>query len=372
MLTWHCITRNDYNNINADLKTSDKLFFIKDTNEFFCGEELFKDYIITYNTDNPTTSLLGRMYVHAYTLAGKIFDGNSWIDIISPVIDNKITNYINDSEIGVVEYDSVSDVILITFIDGTTDIIKMDHLVLDLLYGKSTGEFVIDYISAKLLNHNKKINLNNFIDIIKYDDINNRLCIKFKNTESVMNITIDGCIEDSAEDIIYISITGNRFIAECVLASNEDNLIIDNGNLFIVSKNNYTIVTEDSTNENIIGNSDYITEVVISNMIAILQSTYSEYNFSVGSGHEGEIIVANSSGIPIASGKKIGGYSLSNEPSHDLVATEGAIVEFVKENTIPVERIVHYTELAEDPNNASDMDILSEKAFVESIKWNIL
>lgn len=373
MLTWHYITRNDYDNINDSIRTPDKLFFIKDTNEIFCGEEPFKDYIIVYNTDIPTTTLLGRLYVHAHTLESKIFDGTSWVTIINPVIDIRVNDYIDDSEIGIVEYDSISNVILVTFIDGTTDIINMNNLVLDLIYGKSTGEFVIDYIYAKLLNHNKKINLNNFIDSINYDTENkNKISIKFKNSSSLMSIIIDGSIEDSDDDIVDISIAGNEFIAECVLASNEDNLIIENNGLFVVCKNNYTVITENNDNEIITGNSDYITEIIISNMINVLQSSYSEYRFNVGYGHEGEIIIADSSGTPIASGKKIGGSSMMNEPSDEFIATEGAIVKFVQANTIPVKKIIHHKELAKDPDNASDTGILSEKAFIESVKWNVL
>ena len=372
MLTWHYITQNDYNNMSADIKTSDKLFFIKDTNEIFCGTDTFKDYIIVYNTTTTTTTLLGRLYVNAYTLESVIYDSTSWINVVSPVIDTKIDTYIDNTEIGYVEYDSVSNVILVTFIDGTTDIIMMNDLILDLVYGKSTGAFAIDFISAKLLNHNEKINLDNFIDSITYDiEIKNNISINFKDKNS-MDIIIDGCIEDASDDIVNISITGNEFIAECILASNEDNMIIENNSLFVVCKNNYTVITEDTDEEQISGNSEYITEVAIANIISVLQSTYSEYNFSVGSGHEGEIIVADASGIPIASGVKIGGASLMDTPTDKYVATEVAIAEYVEDNTIPVERIVNHKELASNSDDASDTDVLSEKAFIKSMQWNIL
>ena len=35
MLTWQYITQNDYGNMNEELKTADKLFFIKDTKKIF-------------------------------------------------------------------------------------------------------------------------------------------------------------------------------------------------------------------------------------------------------------------------------------------------------------------------------------------------
>lgn len=372
MLTWHYITRNDYDNMSEEIKTSNKLFFIKDTKEIFCGTDTFRDYIVVYNNE-PTTNYVGKLYVNGYTLESKIFDGTNWIGVVNPVRNYEITDYLSDEDIAYISYDEAAKLIVITFIDGTVDTISMSNIVIDLVYGKSTGEFAIDYISALSTNHNKMVNIQNYIDTIIYDQENKTsITINFKDKNG-MTINIDGCIEDSDDDIVGFSITGNIFIAECILAANEDNMIIENNNTYVVCKNNYTVISDEtSTEESITGSSVEIVNATVKDIVDTLQSTYSEYNFSVGSGHEGEIIVADAAGIPTASGIKIGGSSLSEPPADDLVATESAIAEFVKANTIPVEKIVHYKELSGSVETASDTDVLSEKAFMETIKWNII
>ena len=372
MLTWHYITLNDYNNMSDELKLSNKLFFIKDTKEIFCGTDMFRDYVIVYNNE-PTTNYIGKLYVNGYTLEGKIFDSGNWLNVIDPVRNYKTDNFISNDDIAHISYDNGAKLLVITFIDGTVDIISMDNLVIDLMYGKSTGEFAIDYIFALSTNHNKMVNLHDYITDIEYDHENkNSITINFKDKNGII-IDIDGCIEDSEDDIVGFSITGNMFIAECILAANEDNMIIENDAIYVVCKNNYTIISDENIDkETIINNSADTVDIAVKDIIDTLQASYSEYNFSVGSGHDGEIIVADSAGIPTASGIKIGGSSLSIPPAEDLVATEIAVSKYVEDNTIPVEKIVHYKELTNDDSKVSDTDIISEKAFMETIKWHII
>ena len=370
MLTWHYITKNDYDNMSEELKTANKLFFIKDTKEIFCGIDIFKDYVIIYNNE-PTTNYIGRLYVDGYTLEGKIYDSGNWINVINPVRNYKVNSYISNDDIAYINYDETTKLIVITFIDGTVDTINMDNLIIDLIYGKSVGRFIIDNVYALSTNHNKMVNLQDYIEDIIYDQNGKTSITIIFTNKNTMTINIDSSIEDSNDDIIGFIITGNMFIAECILATNEDNIIIENENVYVICKNNYNIISDDIVEESIAGSSTDIVDAAINDVVNTLQTSYYEFNFSIGPGHEDEIIVADNDGIPTASGMKIGGNSISEPPGENLVATETSVVEYVKNNTIPVERIVHHTELARNENSASDTDVLSEKAFMESIKWRV-
>ena len=368
MLTWQYITQNDYSNMNEELKTADKLFFIKDTKNIFCGTDVFKDYVILYNNE-PTTNYVGRLYVDAYTLEGKIYDSGNWISVINPVRKYEVNDFISNNDIQYISYDNTAKLIVITFIDGTIDTVSIDNLIVDLVYSKSVGRFAIDYIYALSTNHNKMIDLEYHIKDIVYNQNSKNIIIYFTNSN--ISIYIDNYIEDCNNDMIGFVITGNMFVSQCILANNENNTIIENEDMYVICKNNYntTSTNTEGLSDNSVVN---IVDTAIEDIVNTLQASYYEFNFSVGSGNEGEIIVADDTGMPSTSGVKIGDETFADPPSENLVATEAAIVDYVANNTIPVERIVSHTELTTNENDASDTDVVSEKAFIEAIKWRVI
>ena len=84
MLTWHYVTRAAYDAADASVKTSDKLYFLSDTKEIYRGTENFTESVIVYSTE-PTVKAVGKLYVDAATLEGKIWNGSAWTTVIQPV-----------------------------------------------------------------------------------------------------------------------------------------------------------------------------------------------------------------------------------------------------------------------------------------------
>ena len=85
MLTWHYITRAAYDAASETDKSSDKLFFLSDTKEIYRGTESFTESVILYTTE-PTTKAVGKLYINATTLEGKIWNGSAWTTVIQPVV----------------------------------------------------------------------------------------------------------------------------------------------------------------------------------------------------------------------------------------------------------------------------------------------
>lgn len=84
MLSWHFVTREEYDNASESDKSSNKIFFLKDTNEIYKGTENYTANVIMYDTE-PTTKAIGKLYVNSNTHEGKIWDGSDWVTILYPI-----------------------------------------------------------------------------------------------------------------------------------------------------------------------------------------------------------------------------------------------------------------------------------------------
>lgn len=84
MITWHSVTKSEFEAAPDSDKFSDSLYFITDTNEIYKGAQLFASGV-EYCTQFPSSPAEGRLYINSGTYEGKIYINSEWITIIQPV-----------------------------------------------------------------------------------------------------------------------------------------------------------------------------------------------------------------------------------------------------------------------------------------------
>lgn len=353
MLTWHFITRSTYNSMQDSLKTSDKLFFIKDENIILNGSDEFNEEIILYNR-NPSTILSNKIYININTLEGIICAGNSWVGVIDPVIVNR-DDYLNSYDIKYISYNAEYNNLLVVKIDDTTDSIELSDITIDINY--SDGKFTI-LNEACHLSYGRKILIEDFIDDITYN--NGILTLVFTNSNSALNINIG--IALNSNNNINFTLTGNAFIAECVLYENSSNTI-HTDSMYTVYRNTNNTSSID------------ITKSVISSITGFLATiTNSNVNImtTVGFNRADEIILADDEGNAKASGVTITD-TISDTPSNSRVATEKAIVEYVENTTLEKKDVTTHNQFQYlTSETASDRRLVSERALFEQLNWDVV
>lgn len=84
MISWNYITKNEYNNLSDEQRSSDKLFFTKDTQEIYRGSESFSENVVMYTGTKPSNPAVGKLYIDSATLEGSMWNG-LWFTVINPV-----------------------------------------------------------------------------------------------------------------------------------------------------------------------------------------------------------------------------------------------------------------------------------------------
>lgn len=355
MLTWHYITRDAYNIMSDSLKTADKLFYIKDDNSIINGTDSFREDIILYK-NYPTTIIGNKVYIDIDTLAGMIYVGNSYDVVINPVIIDR-TDFVDSNDISSIVYDAQYNHLVVTKIDDTEDTIEMYDMTLDINY--SNGIFTIVNQRCHLY-YGRQIILSDFIDGITYDG-NGNLYILFKDSDSSLLVVTDDLL-DKGEDINF-TITGNSFIAECLLYTNTTtNEIACTNDIYTVYRHN-TDSSVDIMNAAISDIVRYMTTIVDTSLSLMT---------TVGFDKSGEIIVADDEGNAKASGTTIIDI-ISEDPKDVHVPTEKAIVEYMDENVVVKSDITTYEEFKKlERNDASDRKLASEKTLLEQLSWDVI
>lgn len=353
MLTWHYITRNAYDFMSDSLKTADKLFYIKDDNSILNGTDVFSESIILYK-NNPTTIIGNKVYIDIDTLEGIVYVGNSYEIVINPVIIDR-SDFIDSRDIDSITYDTQYNHLVVTRIDGTEDTIEISDMALDINY--SNGVFTL--VNGRChLSYGKQVAIRDFIDGITYD--NGNLCILFKDSDNALLIVTDNLLDKDGS--IDFTITGNSFIAECVLYANASNEIVSANDIYTVYRYNT-------------GTSIDVTKDVISNMtkyMATIVDTSLDVMTTVGFDKSGEIIIADDEGNAKASGATIVD-NICEYPKDIHIPTEKAIVEYMDENVVLKNDITTYEEFKKlTPETATDRKLASEKTLLSQLSWEII
>jgi hypothetical protein len=340
--------------MSESLKTPDKLFYVRDDNSILNGTSTFSDDIILYKT-NPTTLIPNKIYIDTDTLEGKVYTGYNYEQVIYPVIVDR-SDIMDSCDIASIKFNTQYNHFVITKIDGTEDTIEISDMVLDIHY--SNGIFTI-VNERSHLSYGRQVVLSDFIDGITYDG-NGNLSILFKDSDSTLLVVTDGLLDKDGD--INFTITGNHFIAECLLYAN-------NANEMAYVNYIYTIYRCNT------GVSSTITKNVISSMTKYMSTIVnSSYNImtTVGLGKSGEIILADEEGNAKASGVIITDkiYEL---PSDTVVPTEKAIVDFITDNLLVKSDITTYEEFKKlEPGEGTDRKLASEKTLLEQLSWDII
>lgn len=360
MLTWHFISRNAYDLMDESLKTSDKLFFIKEDKNILNGTDVFNEDIILYNR-YPTTIISNKVYININTLEGMVCLGTSWDTIIYPVIVNR-TDYFDSCDIKHIRYDPMNTILVVTKIDDTEDTIDFSDLTIDMNY--SNGTFTVINEDCHL-SYGRKVKLSEFIYTFTYDSNAKRLDIAFTDPNmTVLGLNV-GDILDKADSVNF-TITGNSFIAECLLYDNSaNNKMVDDylNNMYIVYRAADTNISADIVTETI---------SMMANHMATIVNTNLNLMTTVGFDKAEQIILANEEGNAKASGVKIT-ERIAENPTNKFVPTEKAVAEFLEDNAIVKSNITTYEKFQKlTSETATDRKLVSERALLEQLSWEVL
>lgn len=420
MLTWHYVTRAAYDAADASVKTSDKLYFLSDTKEIYRGTENFTESVIVYSTE-PTVKAVGKLYVDATTLEGKIWNGSAWTTVIQPVqstvsADNTnkpvsgaaVTAYVADEIAKVtgsgnlvadVEYVADTKSLTVTMADKSSDTIQLTGLAVDLDYDKTTGKLMVKDATGTTVGTGINLDLERFVSEATYDHATRTINLKFNDDQEPLAIEIGDLVDTYTAKSgkgVSLTVTGNEFTAEAIVASTAGNMLtLTDAGLFVAATDISAKADRDvdavannvakfDSNGNPIDSgytlggatvaasasaTTLATEAAVAAIRSTLEADIATKMNKVGTGHEGEIITADANGDAVASGYKLGGATISDAPDAATAATEAAVVDYVEDYAVAKVDVVAAGAMATTVAAASDTKVTSEKAVVDAMTW---
>lgn len=416
MLSWHFITSTVYHNAPDEEKTSNKLFFLEDTKEIYRGTLPFTESIVLY-TDEPTTKALGKLYVNASTLEGKVWDGSKWTTVIQPVISSVISGdtkkpvsskavedfvadaISSDNIVSSVGYDANANAIIVHKTDGSSDTIPMTNVAVDLAYNKSTGLLQVKSANGTVIGTGVNLDLERFVSEATYDNDTKTIVLKFNDASDPIEIPVGALVDTytaSNSSTVQMTVTGNEFVAEVMVSKTSGNMLsIDDTGLYVAATdisgkvdkvknataNNVAMLTAEggiADSEVSVGGgtiaatpmtSVLATEAAVAAIRSTLQEAINAKMSKVDTGHAGEVIIAASDGDSALSGVTIGGAMFKENPDGSTLATEGGTVDYVNRAAVLKSKIVVSNNMATTVETASEEKVVSEEAVVSSLSW---
>lgn len=420
MLTWHYVTRAAYDAAEASVKTSDKLYFLSDTKEIYRGTENFTEAVIVYTTE-PSVKAVGKLYINATTLEGKIWNGSAWTTVIQPVqaaIDaadaakpvsgKAVADYVGEEIAKVtgsgnlvadVEYVADSKSLTVTMADGSSDEIQLTGLAVDLDYDKATGKLMIKDATGTTVGTGINLDLERFVSEATYDHATRTINLKFNDDQEPLAIEIGDLVDTYTAKSgkgVSLTVTGNEFTAEAIVATTAGNMLqLTDTGLYVAATDISGKMDKDTdavannvakfdSNGNAVDAGYQLgggtlaasasatvlaTEAAVAAIREALSADIATKMNKVGAGHEGEIIIANAEGDAEASGYKLGGATLASNPDAATAATEAAVVDYVEGYAVAKTDVVAAGSMATTVAAASDTKVTSEKAVVDAMTW---
>lgn len=420
MLTWHYVTRAAYDAAESSVKTSDKLFFLSDTKEIYRGTENFTESVILYSSE-PAVKAVGKLYINSTTLEGKIWNGSAWTTVIQPVqstVDaantNKpvsgaaVTSYVateiakvtgSGDLVSNVEYVADTKSLKVSMADGTDDAIQLTGLAVDLDYDAVTGKIMIKDATGKTVGTGINIDLERFVSAATYDHDSRKITLSFNDSSDPLEIDIGDLVDTYTAKSgkgVSLTVTGNEFTAEAIVSTAAGNMLsLTDAGLFVAATD--ISAKADRDTDAVAGNvakfddngnavdagytlggatvaasasaTVLATEAAVAAIRDSLSADIATKMNKVGSGHTGEIIVADANGDASASGYKLGGATLSDTPNAATAATEVAVVDYVEDYAVAKVDVVAAGSMATSVAAASDTKVTSEKAVVDAMSW---
>ena len=418
MLSWHYVTRAAYDAASVSDKTSDKLFFLSDTKEIYRGTELFTEAVILYSAV-PSNPAVGKLYINETTLEGRTWNGTAWTTVIKPVADTVAADGVNpvsgkavaeyvSAEIAKVTgssdlvtglaYDADTNKITVTMADATTDEIELTSVAADLTYDAATGELKVVNAAGTAIGTGINLDLERFVSEASYDPETDKITLVFNDESDPIEIDVKGLVDTYTaknSSTVALTVTGNEFVAEAIVASTEGNLLqkTENG-LYVApvdisgkvdkvdgatANNIATLTAEGGIKDSgvVVGGAalagasatTLATEAAVSAVRTALETSISNKMAKVGSGHEDEIITATADGDAKASGAKVGGAAFKDAPDAATLATELGVNNYVTGYAVAKTNVVANGSMATTVAAASDEKVASEKAIVDAMTW---
>ena len=380
MLSWHIITSETYNNASVSDKASDKMFFLSDTKEIYRGTENFTEAVILY-TAEPTSKAVGKLYVNASTLEGKIWNGSEWTTVIQPVqaaivsgdttkpVSSKaVEDYVgeqiknvtgSDGLVAGVAYTADTNSITVSMADGSTQSIPMTNVAADLEYDKETGLLKVKTANGTTIGTGINLDLERFVSEATFDSEANTITLSFNDESEPLVIPVGDLVDvytAKNSTTVSLTITGNEFVAEAIVSTAEGNILTKTENgLYVAATDisgkidkvdsatagNVAILTaeggiDDSTVsiggavlEESASVSVLATEAAVAAIRSALETSISAKMSKVGTGKEGYVLVADATGDAAASTVKVGASTISETPDANTLATEAAVASYV-------------------------------------------
>lgn len=419
MITWHYITRAAYDEASASDKTSDKLFYLSDTGEIYRGTQSFSESVILYTTE-PTSKAVGKLYVNSETLEGKVWTGSAWkvvvqaaattlssTDTLQPVSGKAVSDYVKEqianvtgsgdlvAEIG---YTAATNTLVAKMADGTEDEIPLTNVAADLVYDATTGKLQVKNAQGTTIGTGINLDLERFVSNAEYDHETGKITLVFNDGATPLEIDIGDLVDTytaANSSTVKMTVTGNKFTAEAIVASTAGNLLqaTDSGLYVAVDLSGYMVRDTDATQSNLAmfdanGNavdsgvvagtatlsgssaSVLATEAAVAAIRTALQAGIDAKMNKVDSGHADELLKATSDGHAALTGVKVGGAALAASPNAATLATEAAVNTFVTGYSVAKSSVVANGDMQTTVAAASDDLVPSEKALVAAISWN--
>ena len=416
MLSWHIVTKAAY---DAGAKSDDSLYFTSDTHEIFKGANNFTEACAVVASD-PATPAQGRLYINSATLEGKIWNGTAWVTVIQPVqaaliagdtakpVSSKaVEDYVADEIAKVtgsgdlvadVAFDGTTNTFTVSMADGTSEEIALNNVAVDLVYDAATGKLNVKNAAGTTIGTGISLDLERFVKSASYDHDTRKITLVFNDDQSPVEIEIGDLVDTYTaknSTTIALSVTGNEFVAEAIVATTEGNMLqkTDAG-LFVAATDISGKQDKDvdavagnlakfDANGNAIdagytagaatlaGTSATVlaTEAAVAAIRDALQTAIDGKIAKVETGHADEILVATADGQAAVSGMKVGGAALADSADAATLATEKAVKDYVEGYAVAQADIVAQGAMATTVAAASNEKVTSEKAVVDALTW---
>lgn len=342
MLTWHYVTRAQYDAAAASDKSADKLFFLSDTKEIYRGTQPFTESVILYTTE-PTSKAVGKLYINATTLEGRIWNGSAWTTVIQPVqatvdtadttkpVSGKaVADYVaeelakvtaSDGLVANVEYVADSNGLKVTMADGTSDTIPMTNVAADLVYDKTTGLLQVKNASGTTIGTGINLDLERFVSEASYDHASGTITLKFNDDQDPLTIDIGDLVDTytaKSSTTVALTVTGNEFVAEAIVSAADGNqLQKTDGGLFVAATDLSAYSTTSQMEE-------YVGAQVKAEADRAAAEEAKKAN-KVSDATAGALAALTADGDLAQAAVTVGGSALAAAPSAYVLATEAAV-----------------------------------------------
>ena len=355
MLQWQIAKKiADYKALKV--KDVESLYFIEETGEIYRGGVPFTQACEFYSAAKarPAVGGLGKLYIDETTLAGSVWTGSNYKEIIKPVDTNVkagsanlVTSGAVAAYVGATVGDGIKKVVKtvewveaeaalkVTLQDATSSKVPLTKIATKLAYDGATGKITLSDAAGTTLSE-ANIPLDNFVKSGSYDTVTKSIVLVMQNGDSV---------SIPAADLIDIY-TGGTTTSATVAVSN---------------KNEITATVKVSAEK---GN---LLSIVADGLKVAADGTKAD---KVAAAHANELLVADATGNNKLSGVKVGGTTIATTPNATTVATEAAVKAIV--NSLNINNYVEKASIVAetvDAANASTTKVVSEKALVNALSW---